>query len=463
MQRERAPATPGAAAGAAGRRAVRAALVLCCLVAVSARGAAAQQVLTLREAVALGLARHPAIALADAGLARAEAGVREATATLFPNAHLDASITRFQEPMVVAPLHGFDPRHPPVFDRTLIQGSATAGYTVFDGGIRSANASRASALREAAVAQRDAARQAVLAEVVTRYAAVRTARDLAAAHASRVAALEQERSRAARLLEQGRAARVVLLRAEAALSGGRAELEGAVADVESAERELARLLGLPAGSLTAADVELLGSAVDVPDRDAAVARAVRTNPELSRLAAEREARAAAESAARAEWWPRLLAGARYVQYGSGAGDAGGEWQTGIQLSYPLFTAGRRSAAVDRARAESAAADADLAAAELRIADTVDRALGRLRAARARAAAWQAAVEQSQEVVRIERLALDTGAGVQTDYLAAEAELLRARAALTGAQYTELVASVELVRALGELSEEWIARNLEPDA
>jgi outer membrane protein len=451
--------------GAAGRRPsvarmLSAAVCAALVTTLSAAGAHAQQALTLADAVSLGLARHPSLGLVDALVARAAATADEASASLFPHAQADASLTRFQKPMVVAPLHGFNPQNPPLFDRTLAQGSVTLGYTAFDGGARSARTARAAALLGASESRRQAVRQEVIAEVVSRYATVATVRDLAAAHAARVAALEQERGRAARLLEQGRAARVVLLRAEAALSGGRAELAGTAAEVESAERELARLLGMDPGSVAALQVAAASLVLELPSRDEAVARAMTRNPDLSRLASQQAAAAAGESEARSQWWPRLHAGGRYVQYGSAAGDAGGEWQTGVQLSYSLFTGGSRSAAVQRARSESAAAAAEHALAALRIADAVDGALGRIAAARARAQAWATAVEQSTEVARIERLALDTGAGVQTDYLAAEAELLRARAALAEARYVELIAGIELMRSMGELDEGWVEANVE---
>jgi outer membrane protein TolC len=95
-----------------------------------------------------------------------------------------------------------------------------------------------------------------------------------------------------------------------------------------------------------------------------------------------------------------------------------------------------------------------------VADAVDRALAAVVAAEARAEAWLAAVDQSAEVARIERLALDTGGGMQTDYLRAEADLLRARAALTDARHAALVARVELARATGELTAEWVELNVE---
>jgi outer membrane protein len=154
-------------------------------------------------------------------------------------------------------------------------------------------------------------------------------------------------------------------------------------------------------------------------------------------------------------------GGRFIQYAASASDPAREWQGGVHVSYPLFTGGARSAAADRASAEVAGARAELAAGELRVSEAIDRALSASEAARAKVAALRAAVEQATEVTRIERLALDAGTGVQSDYILAEAELLRVRAALTEAIYAEVLARVELARVTGEISPEWIKQNLEP--
>jgi outer membrane protein len=197
-----------------------------------------------------------------------------------------------------------------------------------------------------------------------------------------------------------------------------------------------------------------------PSRDAALAEAFAANPELRRLARGVDAAAAGVGEARAQWWPRLNFGGRYMHYASGAGTAVGEWQAGMQLSYALFTAGARPAAIDRSRAELSFARAELDAARLRTGDAVDRALSAVDAGVARTEAWRTAVVQMEEVARIERLALDTGAGVQTDWLAAQAELLRARAAFTEARYDELLARIELARVMGVLTPAWILNNVE---
>jgi outer membrane protein TolC len=437
-------------------------LVCVALCACVANATSAQQAtsLTLHDAVGLALRAHPSLELARAGVERAEAGRRELRASLLPALSVESSATRFQEPMLVAPLHGFDPQRLPVFDRTLVQSSLALAYQLFDGGARGARVDRATALHAVAGAQLEQARQALLADVTRRYAAVLVTRELLAAHTSRVEALTQERARAAQLLEQGRVARVTLLRADAALSAATAELSATRVHVDAAERELARMVGLEAGAIARAVLVPALVASDVPSRDDALRATLAANPELRRLTLQVDAARATVDEARAQWWPRVHLGGRYVHYASGAGDPIGEWQTGLQLSYPLFTAGARPAAIDRARAEEAAGRAELELGRLRAADAVDRALAAVAAAHARAAAWQSAVVQTDEVSRIERLALDTGAGVQTDWLAAQAELLRARASLTEARYDALVARIDLARVMGELTTTWITDNVE---
>jgi outer membrane protein TolC len=430
------------------------------LVLLGAASTASAQQLTVHDAVTAVLGQHPSLARASAAVAEAAAGVRETNASLLPAATVDGMAVRYQEPMVVAPLHGFDITRPPVFDRTLLQASIGLAWTAFDGGARGARGTRSRSEHEAARAGLDVTLERMLAETVRAYGALAAARDVVGAQRARVAALARERERAGQLLAEGRAARVVLLRAEAALSGARAELAAAEGDADVAARDLARLMAVEPGAIAATELAPLAVRADDLERSRLLQRAVQASPDLRRLRAAVAARDAAIAEAAALQWPRVQVGGRYVQYASGAGDAGREWQAGVQLSYPLFTGGARPAAHARARAGRAQAAADLALGEQRAAAAIDRALSALMAADARTAAWQAAVDQGEEVVRMEQLALDTGGGVQTDYLAAHAELLRARAALAQARFAAVMARVDLASATGDLTPAWLAENVE---
>ncbi len=428
---------------------------------IVATGAKAQRSLTLAEAVAGALASHPSVAAAAMVKASASSTVREAKSARLPSLYADASGTRFGESMVVAPLHGFNPEMPPAFDRTLMQGSVSLNYTLVDVG-RGARIDRATALESVADAGVEEARQSLIAAVANVYLAVRGAREVVAAHEARVAALERERERAAQFFTSGREARVVLLRAEAALWAARADRVTAASQLDATERELARIAGLEAtvvagGVLPALALTAEGRSID---RERAVTLALGGNAEITQVRRRIMAAEAAGDEASALWLPRVQLSGRYVEYASGSGHESGEWQGGAHISYALFTGGARGAAAERAAAELGAARADLALTELRVGGAIDAAIAAWRGANGRVEALEAAVAQSEEVARIEQLALDAGAGVQTDYLVAEAELLRVRAALTEAKQMVVSERIGLGLITGELSEQWLARNVE---
>src|SRR5438552_4943675 len=81
------------------------------------------QTLRLSDAIKLAEQRYPQLAFAKANVDETQSSVREARSAQLPSLSVDGNLTQFDKPMVVAPLHGFDPRNPPVFDRTLTQGS----------------------------------------------------------------------------------------------------------------------------------------------------------------------------------------------------------------------------------------------------------------------------------------------------------------------------------------------------
>jgi signal transduction histidine kinase len=107
--------------------------------------------LTLVESVHLALDHHPAVGAASARREGASGVLSQARASLFPALATEGSLTRHQEPMLVAPLHGFDPTMAPTFDQNLVRGNLTLSYTLFDGGARGARIQRAEAGLDLAV------------------------------------------------------------------------------------------------------------------------------------------------------------------------------------------------------------------------------------------------------------------------------------------------------------------------
>lgn len=419
--------------------------------------------LTLAEAIALALDTHPAVGQARAAGEVAGARVKQARSAWLPTLAGQGSLVRHQEPMVVAPFHAFDPMSPPSFDRNLVQGALSLGYTLFDGGARGGRIRQAEAGERAVEAGGVGAGMTVMAQVSASFLGVLSGEELLAAVLGQKAALSAELERVRLFLEEGKAARVELLRVEAALSRAAAQEISARADVELARNRLARLTGLEAEAvrrMALAPVSPVGGVVQAQDQELALASARGANPELARAREELAGAKAGVRVASAAWLPKVEANGRYADFGTLNGGHVQEWQGALQISYPLFTGGARDGERERAVAEERRVAESLRLTEMVVEDEVETALAMVWEARALREALELAEEQSEEVARIEALALEAGAGVQSDFLRAQAGLFQARASLSQARHGEIMALIQLAQVKGDLSLEWIQENME---
>jgi len=429
-------------------------ILLCGAVA----GPASDSGLTLQAAAARALEVHPMVAAAAAATAGADAGRREARSEWFPRITTSGSLTRFEEPMVVRPVHALDVAAF-VFDRTLIQGDVSLTWTVFDGGGRLAEGRAAAAAVAARTAGEAATRGDLLAEVARRYLAALTSAAVLDAQQEGLRALRTEHDRVGRLVDEGAVARVELLRVEAALAATEAEVARAEADREVALRGLARMLAVEA---IAPDNlrDVSARAAEPASRDDLAVRLRTRSPDLAQaedaLTEAHETRRRAQAA----WLPRLDVQSAVIAYGDGAWTFSPEWQLGARLFYPLFLGGQRGAGIDRAEATEAAATARIQVVEDQLDDALDRALAARATAVARVAALEASARHLAEVARIEALSLSTGAGIEVEYLRAEADARRARADFAEARAARLLADIGLARVTGDLTLTWLSDNLE---
>ena len=416
--------------------------------------------LTLSRAVAMTLDTHPFLLGGVARQRAAEEAHRVSVGERFPSLSMRATATQFDEPMVVTPIHGFEPSLVPPFDETLFQARAMVGYTVYDGGARGARISASESQARGAQWDLRSARQELIGQVAASYLAILLARDQLDAHDQRIAALQSELERVQDLLAVGRAPRVEVLRAEAALADARADRVRTVTMRRVAEGDLGRLMGLSDGSLSERALqEVTLQAGSVVDRTRLFSTSLAANPGVQRARDDLTSAEAAVGVARGARRPSVGLQAAYVDQGSLDGHFTAEWNVGLAISVPVFTGGSLWHGVSRAEALREASHENLRLAELGAAASVDRALATLEEAEARAASLHTAVDRSAEVARIERLRLDTGTGVQADYLQAEATLLSLRATLSEVEHGAVLARIQLAKAVGELDEGWLEENL----
>jgi outer membrane protein len=427
--------------------------------------------LTVHEAVARALGQYPTVAASRAQRDRAAAVVREDRSQLLPRLALDAGATQAQLPGLVYPLHSLPtgPASPlPVFATTLFQASAVLNWTLYDFGARKNRVEASRSLEGAAEAALTSAQQQLVARAANAYLRVLTARQTLAAQDQRLAALGAESERTRRLLAEGKAARVTLLRADAALARARADRSGTAGELDVAEHDLAQLTALPWEGIsrdTLPEAALADTTDPAPlvtgaARVALVARAQEASADLLEVRRRAAAAQAGANALRRARMPELRLSAGLVDRGAPDNTMKAEWQAGLGISYPLYTGGARSGAIDRGDADARGARAQLRLAELGTTAAVDRAVAAVIQSHARVLALQSAVEQSDAVVQVERTALEVGSGTQTDYLDALALALQARSSLIEARHAEIAARIELARITGELSPEWLVRHLE---
>ena len=408
----------------------------------------------------MALAVHPSLRVERARVGAAKQGIAEARGSYLPQVRLDGFGMRFQEPMVIAPLHGFSLQEPPEFNHSLMQVQASVGLTLLDGGFRRAGVARAEAGVSASEGQWEATRGSVILEVATSWLDVSAGRETVAAHEARRRALLLEHDRVRQLVEVGRAAPLESLRVQAALEAAEAERIGATEQVLAAEAALARLVGQPVAAVRQTALAPVQLTAAQPIRASLHSQARQANPEAA-VAEARIAQAEAQaSAVRSSRWPELRLVGGYTDYWSGDGRLTGEWQAGLRVGVPVFTGGTRRSANQRAAME---VDATLAARDavvLRLEIALDRAIAAEAGAQARSTALVAAVERYAEVVRIEQLALDAGAGTRRDWIVATADLVAARSALIGARHAQVIARLEVGRLTGTLTPESLSALLE---
>ncbi len=413
--------------------------------------------LRLEAAVEAALASHPALAAARAEAELARAALRESRAAWLPSLSLTGSATRFEEPMVATPIHGFAPGSLPVFDRTLMQGAGSLSYTLFDGPTRPARIRQARAGAAGAAARLDADGQALAARSVQAYLEVLSQAELLDAQAARLAALAAEADRIGQRRALGKAAAVEALRLDATLAAAEAERVHLAGALDLAERELARLTGRPLADCRRAQLLPVARA---PGGTLPPESETMGSPALVEGVARVAGAAAGVSLARGARWPQLKLSAALVAYDSPEIEPLGEWNAGLSVSLPLFTGGAIKARVAQAEAALTASRERLAALRLQSAAEAERARRAMAEAGARAFSFERAVAGFAEVERIERLALEVGTGDSARYLDAEASLAAARAGLIETRHREIAARVELARAVGELDVAWILRELE---
>lgn len=429
------------------------------LVAALVVGPVAAEPLSFAAAL-VRLESHPTLEASQAQ-GRAATAVRDSARALrFPQVGLSGTYGRFSDPVELdlgelnAKIHELNPAIPTIPNLVLQPESfgfatATLAWPVFTGGRIDAAQRAGEAGIRVSDAQREATRDALLLDLVTRYHGATIAARAAAVQDSVVDSLREHLRHARTLENQGQIAAVERMRAEVALAQAEALQLQRRHVLALARAGLANLLG------TGQDVDPTTILTQVPPPPVLATlqtTASQTHPLPQQLQAVTAQAEQGVRVARADYWPTiaLLGGYKIDSYQ--LPELIPEWTVGATLTWPLFDGGARSAKVAGARAKLIEAQALQREAADKVGLLVhERYLAQEDAGR-RAEVAERTEALASESLRLQRVAFREGMGRSIDVVDAENALATARLARLAADYDSAVAWAGLMLAAGHRHE-----------
>jgi NodT family efflux transporter outer membrane factor (OMF) lipoprotein len=380
------------------------------------------------------------VALAEARVAEARAGLRGARAALAPLLGAGGSADTSRA--------GDDPPRTDV-----VAGSVSFSWSPDVSGAERSRARSAEQSALGAEARLAAARLEARRTVVGLYVAARDARARRDAAERTVASLQDTFDVARARRAGGLVPDLDVAQAQAELAAARAR-PAALREAEARARlALEALLGLPPGAL--ADVfadPVAAPQAAVAARALAPAEVLARRPDLR--AAERELAAAGwdARAARADFWPRLtlsaLIGGQDVSPASAFLGPGTAYAAGASVAGTLLSFGRLEGARDAADARLQGAAVAYRRTAARALSEVEAALVAGTAAEARRAALAEALEHAEDQTRLAKARYRAGLSPLLEVLVAQRAAYEAEAALTAARADAALAYADLSAAMG---------------
>jgi len=435
-------------------------LGLALLLSMGRLAAAAQEPLTLRQAIDQALGQSPAAAMANAGGQEARSAATMARIQLLPRLTFTEDISRGDDPVYAFgtrlrqrqftqddfALNDLNRPQPIGNFATRFSGS----WTAFDSFKTQREIRRADLFRASASSSSKAVDQQIVLHVVESYQAV-----LYAQREIDVAQHEQETAAAllnsvAEHVKAGLAVESDQMSAEVNVAARKEELIAAQGDLELGWAELREAMGAP--ELKAVELKPieLHTFAQLP-LDQEIATAAKTRPDLMALAQTQSAQASAVGAARSEFGPSVSAYGNWEEDRGSLGSSGGNnWVAGVQISVDILPMGKRVQLAQES-ATKQRIDAQLSASQQHVRLEVSQAHIHRQTAELSLQTARAAMDQSAESLRILKNRYGAGLATITDLLRAEDAERQSQSMYWKAVYGNTMAYTELLYTTGTLT------------
>jgi outer membrane protein len=430
------------------------------LCAIAGVGAAAQEPLTLRQAVQQALGASPEARQASAETREAQANASLARAQLLPQLNFTEDISRGDDPVYVfgAKLRqqAFTQadfavnalnRPQPIGDfATRFSGS----WLAFDSFRTQKTVHSADLMKKSADSSAQAVNQKIVLDVVEAYQSV-----LYAERRIDIAQHEQETAEAllssvSDHVKAGLAVESDRMSAEVNLAARKEELISEQGELEMAWAQLRLAMG--ARDLKESQLEPI-TPHDFPQAalDEEVQTALKTRSDLAALNQAKSAQAAAVSASKVSFGPSVRAYGNWEQdRPTFAGSGGNNWVAGVQINIDIAPFSKR-AQFEHELAARERVDAQATSYRQHVRLQVTQAHIEQQTAKLSLETAQAALDQSAESLRILRNRYNAGLATITDLLRAEDAERQSQANYWHAVYGNAMAYAQLLFATGTLT------------
>ncbi len=417
--------------------------------------AAAQEPLSLKEAVKQALGHHPALDAASARIQAAGSRIEQAKSGWKPRLQYMESYQRGDNPIYVfgalltqhqftAANFNIDTLNRPDALNNF-QSLVTAEQMVYDfGGVK--NSVRAAEYgRQMTEAEKKAAELALIARVARTYHGVTLAGEALEVAREALKTAEADEQRAETVRTAGMATDADVLSIAVHVASMKEQVIRREADLKVAKAALNEALGLPLESDHALTTRLTaaGAAEDGEPSN---------RPELQHIRLAKQAAEAQAQAAKAGYWPQIgVRGVFEADRQQFVNKGGANWMFMASLKWNLFDGSRTRETVAEAKAMASAASAGERQYTNALKLELAKAKADYEAANARIGVSEASVAQAEESLRILRNRYSSGLATVTDLLRAQTALLDAKNRKLAAVYDQRLAALDVERAAGVLN------------
>lgn len=421
-----------------------------------------QESLSLRDAVQLGLGENKSLVAAAAATGAAAARVEQARAGWLPKVQYSESFTRADNPVYVfgslLTQHQFGPQNFQIHSLNQpdflnnFQSLVTVDQPLYDGGrVRNATHTARLARQVSAEQERRARIDVILAVDRTYHANLLAAERMTTAEQS-VRSAEADLERAQSVREAGLSTDMDVLSIKVHLAAVHEQRIQRSADLDVARAALNDAIGLPLDTAHLLTTRLVPLGPSDPSLDLSERGASESRPESRELRLAAGMARSEHLSARSALRPAIAVhGAFEADRQQFAAKGGSNWLVAVSLRWNLFNGfadrsriAETSHLVRRAEAEAARVDS---AVRLQ----VRRAYADFKAATERIDTAKAAVEESQESLRITKNRYEAGMSNVTDLIRNETAVLDTRTRYLTAVHDQRVTAALLEYAAGMLT------------